>query len=74
MKWCDQTRTNKNANSTNITQKNNFPLYSSQYNYLHSLQGTQVHLESLEDKTPKANFNPPLCTLKKISSEVIRTK
>nr|POE60461.1 protein sieve element occlusion b [Quercus suber] len=36
----------------------------------HVALGTQVHLESLEDKTPKANFNPPLCTLKKISSEM----
>uniref|UniRef100_A0A2N9EJ56 Sieve element occlusion N-terminal domain-containing protein n=1 Tax=Fagus sylvatica TaxID=28930 RepID=A0A2N9EJ56_FAGSY len=32
--------------------------------------GTKVHFESLEDKTSKASFNTPLCTLKKVSCEM----
>ncbi|KAI4317948.1 hypothetical protein L6164_025769 [Bauhinia variegata] len=34
------------------------------------LQGTHANLDHLEEKIPKANYNPPLCTLKNISSEI----
>ncbi|KAK9930994.1 hypothetical protein M0R45_018294 [Rubus argutus] len=34
------------------------------------VQGTQVHVENIEEKTPKANFSVPLCTLKGISCEM----
>ncbi|KAF5466028.1 hypothetical protein F2P56_015986 [Juglans regia] len=35
------------------------------------LHGTEAHLESLDDMmSPKASFNPPLCTLKRISGEM----
>ncbi|KAL6192162.1 hypothetical protein ACLB2K_038549 [Fragaria x ananassa] len=34
------------------------------------VQGTQVHVEDIEEQTPKANFSVPLCTLKGISCEM----
>ncbi|KAG6732712.1 hypothetical protein I3842_01G191300 [Carya illinoinensis] len=35
------------------------------------LHGTEAHRESLDGMmSPKASFNPPLCTLKRISGEV----
>ncbi|CAL8989832.1 unnamed protein product [Prunus brigantina] len=32
--------------------------------------GTQVHVENIEEHTPKASFSTPLCTLKSIASEM----
>jgi hypothetical protein len=40
-------------------------------NFVLSQQGTQATIEQWEEKTPKASFSPPLCTLKLISYEVI---
>ncbi|XP_004288435.1 PREDICTED: uncharacterized protein LOC101298064 [Fragaria vesca subsp. vesca] len=34
------------------------------------VQGTQVHVEDIEEKIPKPNFSVPLCTLKGISCEM----
>ncbi|KAM0988720.1 hypothetical protein ACFX13_012866 [Malus domestica] len=34
------------------------------------VQGTQVHVENIEENTPKAGFSAPLCTLKSIASEM----
>ncbi|CAL8073407.1 unnamed protein product [Prunus armeniaca] len=34
------------------------------------VQGTQVHVENIEEKTPKPGFSTPLCTLKSIASEM----
>ncbi|PRQ36289.1 putative sieve element occlusion [Rosa chinensis] len=34
------------------------------------VQGTQVHVDNIEEKNPKASFSVPLCTLKRISCEM----
>ncbi|CAN6547859.1 unnamed protein product [Malus baccata var. baccata] len=34
------------------------------------VQGTQVHVENVEEKTPKAGFSTPLCILESIASEM----
>ena len=39
----------------------------------YKIQGSQVHVENIEENGPKANFSVPLCTLKQIGSEVINS-
>ncbi|KAH7522201.1 hypothetical protein FEM48_Zijuj07G0113200 [Ziziphus jujuba var. spinosa] len=34
------------------------------------VQGSQVHVENIEEQTPKPNFSVPLCTLKQIGCEL----
>ncbi|XP_048333944.2 LOW QUALITY PROTEIN: protein SIEVE ELEMENT OCCLUSION B [Ziziphus jujuba] len=34
-----------------------------------TVQGTQVHVETIEEKPPKSNFSSPLCTLRTIGCE-----